>query len=297
MTESPLVDSGLAVLMSNIDWDELIQIEMVETVVEAEDCCMKTDKCQNDELTKKELKQIEGDDQAIQTILLGLLEDIYAAVDSCETAHEIWFTSSDGESIESYYHHFLKLTNDLKRNKHFQEKIAKSIDIEYSTDKAPVYDSDGSAEYIEVLEPIPEPHQVPQNDNIDISKDSSVEHSGGTVEQHPANVKETPKFVGDFKSLENEADESLAKHKTLELEIERLLRVVVSQDIMFVVQNNFVVDKSNLQTELERDDLRLTVLLGGEGDLVTTFLAGSASDSSSESETQSSMIGAEGLLD
>nr|GFC07178.1 Gag-Pol polyprotein [Tanacetum cinerariifolium] len=32
---------------------------------------------------------IEADDQAIQTILLGLPEDIYAAVDSCETAQEI----------------------------------------------------------------------------------------------------------------------------------------------------------------------------------------------------------------
>nr|GFC60753.1 hypothetical protein [Tanacetum cinerariifolium] len=38
----------------------------------------------------RELKQIEADDQAIQTILLGLPEDIYAAVDSCETAPEIW---------------------------------------------------------------------------------------------------------------------------------------------------------------------------------------------------------------
>nr|GEY95524.1 hypothetical protein [Tanacetum cinerariifolium] len=44
----------------------------------------------DDELTEKELKQIETDDQAIQTILLGLPEDIYAAVDSCETAQEIW---------------------------------------------------------------------------------------------------------------------------------------------------------------------------------------------------------------
>nr|GEY57746.1 zinc finger, RING/FYVE/PHD-type [Tanacetum cinerariifolium] len=39
---------------------------------------------------KRELKQIEADDQAIQTILLGLPEDIYAVVDSCETAQEIW---------------------------------------------------------------------------------------------------------------------------------------------------------------------------------------------------------------
>nr|GEU83387.1 hypothetical protein [Tanacetum cinerariifolium] len=43
----------------------------------------------DDELTEKELKQIDADDQAIQTILLGLPKDIYAAVDSCETAQEI----------------------------------------------------------------------------------------------------------------------------------------------------------------------------------------------------------------
>nr|GEU79212.1 hypothetical protein [Tanacetum cinerariifolium] len=633
----------------------------------------------DDELTKKELKQIEADDQAILTILLGLPEDIYAAVDSCETAQEIWlrvqqmmkgydiriqekkaklfnewemFTSTDGESIESYYHRFLKLMNDLKRNKHFPEKIAsnlkflnnlqpewsrhevddlkaerlaktqdplalmttsnnpytfpvlhqdqpsfnqnymqqqmpnpeditdpttamnmalalmiKAFKLNYSTttnnnqmissnprnmqiaqpgmnmgqdslmqmvggnsgnqfrqyagqtvgnlngyndvqnvrnqviqnavqnpriqnvrnqngligvpgnanqnligngnlvaaraevnatghnvnqircyncrglvdldeikevnancilmtnlqqastsgtqtDKAPVYDSDGSAEvhnyencydneifnmftqeewYTKLLEPIPEPHQVPQNDNNVISVVSNVEQSGGTVEQHPTNIEETrvlydslynnlavevekvntinrklsetnaesttelaryknqekcfeisqekydklenvikkfsddttpsvaqkflnevkstivtlqrvvkqrmtlnthnwsssahqelhkiikdeifpivnqvdarvqnfeiqflkeaAKFVGDFKSLAKEADESFAKHKALELEIERLLKAFVSQDIMSVVQNNSVGETSNLQTELER---------------------------------------------
>ncbi|GJZ61419.1 hypothetical protein Tco_0617556 [Tanacetum coccineum] len=106
------------------------------------------------ELTEAEIKQMEADDQAIQTILLGLPEDIYAAVDSCETAREIWlrvqqmmkgsdiriqekkaklfnewemFTSTDGESIESYYHRFLKLMNDFKRNKHFPEKIASNL--------------------------------------------------------------------------------------------------------------------------------------------------------------------------
>nr|GEV19910.1 hypothetical protein [Tanacetum cinerariifolium] len=105
----------------------------------------------DDELTKKELEQVEADFQAIQTILLGLLEDIYATVDSCENAQEIWlhvqqmlkgsdiriqdkkakllnewemFTSTDGESIKSYYHHFSKLINGFKRNKHFLEKIA-----------------------------------------------------------------------------------------------------------------------------------------------------------------------------
>ncbi|GJW05028.1 hypothetical protein Tco_1563884 [Tanacetum coccineum] len=97
---------------------------------------------------------VEADDQAIQTILLGLPEDIYVAVDSCETAQEIWlcvqqmmkgsdigiqekraklfnewerFTSTDGESIESYYHRFLKMMNDFKRNKHFPKKISSNL--------------------------------------------------------------------------------------------------------------------------------------------------------------------------
>ncbi|GJV19486.1 hypothetical protein Tco_1368506 [Tanacetum coccineum] len=64
-------------------------------------------------------------------------------------------------------------------------------------------------------------------------------------------LKKAAKFVRDFKSLTKEADESLAKHKALELEIERLLRAVVSHDIMSIVQNNSVVDTLNLQTELE----------------------------------------------
>nr|GFB30547.1 hypothetical protein [Tanacetum cinerariifolium] len=71
------------------------------------------------------------------------------------------------------------------------------------TDKAPIYDSDRSAEvhdyencndneifnmftqeeqYTKLLKPIPEPHQVPQNDNNVISEVTSVEQSGETVE-------------------------------------------------------------------------------------------------------------------
>ncbi|GKA14757.1 hypothetical protein Tco_0694403 [Tanacetum coccineum] len=65
----------------------------------------------DDELAEKELKQVEANDQAIQTILLGLPEDIYDAVDSCEIAQEIW----------------LRLMNDFKRNKHFPEKIASNL--------------------------------------------------------------------------------------------------------------------------------------------------------------------------
>ncbi|GKB31780.1 integrase, catalytic region, zinc finger, CCHC-type containing protein [Tanacetum coccineum] len=143
------------------------------------------------------------------------------------------------------------------------------------TDKAPVYDSDGSAEvhhydncynndifnmvtqeeqYTKLLKPIPELHQVQQNDSNVIFEVSSMEQSGGMVDQHPVTVEETQaaKFVRDFKSLAKEADESLAKHNALELEIERLLRVIVSQDILSIVQSNSVINTSNLQTELDR---------------------------------------------
>ncbi|GJX00116.1 hypothetical protein Tco_0184029 [Tanacetum coccineum] len=75
-----------------------------------------------------------------------------------------------------------------------------------------------------------------------------------------------------FKSLAKEADESLAKHKTLELEIERLLRAVVSQDIMSIVQNPSVVDSSNLQTELDRTKERLeNCIIKKENEYVKTF--------------------------
>nr|GEY36279.1 FAR1 DNA binding domain, zinc finger, SWIM-type, MULE transposase domain, FHY3/FAR1 family [Tanacetum cinerariifolium] len=46
-------------------------------------------------------------------------------------------------------------------------------------------------QYTELLEPILEPHQVPQNDNNVISEVTSVEQSGETVEQHPTNFEET----------------------------------------------------------------------------------------------------------
>nr|GEV89736.1 retrovirus-related Pol polyprotein from transposon TNT 1-94 [Tanacetum cinerariifolium] len=66
----------------------------------------------NDELIEKELKQIEADDQAIQTILLGLPEDIYATVDSCETAQEIWLRTKDLHTAD-----YTQLYDFLKYNK------------------------------------------------------------------------------------------------------------------------------------------------------------------------------------
>ncbi|GJX89893.1 integrase, catalytic region, zinc finger, CCHC-type containing protein [Tanacetum coccineum] len=189
------------------------------------------------------------------------------------------------------------------------------------TDKAPVYDSDESAE----------------NDCNVISAVSSVEQNRGTIEQHPATIEEkrakgltSPEQTATGKGISNPlmavmvcqkpygiqltnvsrvntpgSDENrlklydlmyknvkvadtmvkdynsnskfdisscvhlgididiprqylysqdlhLAKHKALVYEIESLLKAVVSQDNMSIVQSNSVVDTSNLQTELER---------------------------------------------
>nr|GEV78101.1 retrovirus-related Pol polyprotein from transposon TNT 1-94 [Tanacetum cinerariifolium] len=59
-------------------------------------------------------------------------------------------------------------------------------------DKAPVYDTDGSAEYTDLLEPIPEPQLVPQNDNLVTSVAPSMVQSRGTVETSFAPNEETP---------------------------------------------------------------------------------------------------------
>ncbi|GKD00489.1 hypothetical protein Tco_1170763, partial [Tanacetum coccineum] len=101
------------------------------------------------------------------------------------------------------------------------------------TDKAPIYDSDRSTEvqlydnfyndeifnmftqveqYTELLDPIPEPYQVQQNDSNVISEVTSVEQEGGTVEQHPATVEETRAY---FESLYNNLAIEVEKVKTV----------------------------------------------------------------------------------
>ncbi|GJT34417.1 hypothetical protein Tco_0924836 [Tanacetum coccineum] len=75
-------------------------------------------------------------------------------------------------------------------------------------------------------------------------------------------MKEAAKFVRDFKSLAKEVDESLDKITVLDKENECLLRAVVSQDIMSIVQSPSVVKTSQLQTELERTKGRFENLKG-----------------------------------
>ncbi|GJR54995.1 hypothetical protein Tco_1405516 [Tanacetum coccineum] len=124
------------------------------------------------------------------------------------------------------------------------------------TEKAPVYDSDGSTK-VQLFD------NCYNNDIFNMfTQEEHMEQGGGTEEQHHATVKKKHAY---FESLYNnlaikvekvntvnQADESLAKHKALELEIKLLLRVVVSLDIMSIVQSYYVVDTSNLLTELDR---------------------------------------------
>nr|GEX36633.1 hypothetical protein [Tanacetum cinerariifolium] len=108
-------------------------------------------------------------------------------------------------------------------------------------DNNPVYDSDRSAE----------------NDSNVNSMVFNVEQSRGAVEQNPATVEETPKLVRGFEYLANDVDESLAKHKALEHEIEHFLRAVVSQYIMSIVQNPTIIETFDLQTELEQSTAKI----------------------------------------
>ncbi|GKC41869.1 retrovirus-related pol polyprotein from transposon TNT 1-94 [Tanacetum coccineum] len=99
---------------------------------------------------------------------------------------------------------------------------------------------------------VSKPISIPNEEFSDDTTPSVARKFLNEVKSTIVTLQQAAKFVRDFKSLAKEANESLAKHKALELEIECLLRAVVSQDIMSIVQNTSVVDTSNLQTELDR---------------------------------------------
>ncbi|GKE61928.1 hypothetical protein Tco_1512295, partial [Tanacetum coccineum] len=93
------------------------------------------------------------------------------------------------------------------------------------TDKALVFDSDGSSEvqlsnncynndifnmftqeeqYIELLNPIPEPHQVQQNDSNVISEDSSMEHLSKEKSTVSSLLEEKKRLKSDLKIRKDE---------------------------------------------------------------------------------------------
>ncbi|GKB61783.1 hypothetical protein Tco_0917969 [Tanacetum coccineum] len=92
---------------------------------------------------------------------------------------------------------------------------------------------------------------IPNEEFSDDTSPSVARKFLNEVKSTIVTLQQAAKFVRDFKSLAKEVDESLAKHKSLKYEIGFLLRVVVSEDIMSIMQNHSVVDTSNLQTELD----------------------------------------------
>nr|GFA55231.1 integrase, catalytic region, zinc finger, CCHC-type, peptidase aspartic, catalytic [Tanacetum cinerariifolium] len=86
----------------------------------------------DDELSDKELKHIEADDQAIQTILLGLPKDIYAAVDSCET-HLIKIIHRSIKTTCNNQYQILKTSDPTTAMNMVLALIAKAFKLNYST--------------------------------------------------------------------------------------------------------------------------------------------------------------------
>nr|GFB03505.1 hypothetical protein [Tanacetum cinerariifolium] len=224
------------------------------------------------ELSEKELKQIEADDQVIQTILLGqnagnpagyndvignqVIQNavqnprvpnvrnlngligvqrngnqnqigngnlVAARTDgnaARQNGNQIRCYNCKGEEagiqLQAEEYDLMDAATDLDEIEEVNANCILMANLQQAstsgtqTDSALVYDTDDSAEvhencddneifnmftqeeqYTELLEPIPELHQVPQNDNDVISEDTSVEQGGETVEQHPVNFKET----------------------------------------------------------------------------------------------------------
>ncbi|GJY22142.1 retrovirus-related pol polyprotein from transposon TNT 1-94 [Tanacetum coccineum] len=87
-------------------------------------------------------------------------------------------------------------------------------------------------------------HAVPISiilDRTDGQSERMIQTMEDMLRAYVIDLGEAAKFVRDFKSLAKEADESLAKHKALNYKIERLLRAVVSQDIMSIMQKYVVL--------------------------------------------------------
>nr|GEV60348.1 hypothetical protein [Tanacetum cinerariifolium] len=201
-----------------------------------------------------------------------------AGIQSTQKGFEFMAAADTYEEIEK-----------VTANCNLQDTLQQASTSSTQSDRALIYDSDGSAEVSQNIIQNPRVQNVgtqngligvPGNTNQNLNRNGNLvatRADGMTLETHNWSssahqklykiikdenfpivnqvdarlqnfeiqfLKEEAKFVGDFKSL--------AKHKALELEIERLLKAVVSQDIMSVVQNNYVGETLNLQTELER---------------------------------------------
>nr|GEW13534.1 integrase, catalytic region, zinc finger, CCHC-type, peptidase aspartic, catalytic [Tanacetum cinerariifolium] len=296
----------------------------------------------DDELTEKELKQIEANDQAIQTILLVLPEDIYAAVDSYitdpTTAMNMALTLM-GKAFKLNYSTPTNNNQRISSNPCNRQIAQPSMNIGQDRHMQMIGDNGGSQNQViqNAIQNLRVQNVRNQNGQIVVPRNvnrnpkgngnlvaaraegNATGHNGNqircyncrgvghfarncTVRQRRRDVAylQTQLLIAqkeeagtqlqaedfdlmaaaaDLDEIEevnancilmanlqqastSEADKSLAKHKALEWEIKRLLRAVVSQDIMSIVQNNSVDETSNLQTELHvrKNDLKIVSL-------------------------------------
>ncbi|GKA37145.1 hypothetical protein Tco_0723710 [Tanacetum coccineum] len=130
------------------------------------------------------------------------------------------------------------------------------------SDKAPIYDSDRSAK---LLEPIPESYQVPQNDSNVISEVSSVEQSGGTIEQHPATSEETRAL---YDSLYNNLATEVEKLSMEKLTVSSLLEEKKRLKFDFKIREDELLDK---QIQLENKIKELDNILVKTGQSIQTM--------------------------
>ncbi|GJU64946.1 hypothetical protein Tco_1246781 [Tanacetum coccineum] len=142
----------------------------------------------DEELTEKEVKQIEADDQAIRLFSWFFLKTsmlLLIVVKLLRKSNYNLGVQNVGNQNGLIV--ILGIANqnvNQNGNGNVVAIRAKASTLGTQTDKAPVYDSDGSA----------------KNDNNVISAVFSVEQSGWTVEQNPATVEETRAY---FESLYN----------------------------------------------------------------------------------------------
>nr|GEU52610.1 integrase, catalytic region, zinc finger, CCHC-type, peptidase aspartic, catalytic [Tanacetum cinerariifolium] len=293
----------------------------------------------DDELTEKELKQIEANDQAIQTILLVLPEDIYAAVDSYPTTAMNMALTLMGKAFKLNYSTPTNNNQRISSNPCNRQIAQPSMNIGQDRHMQMIGDNGGSQNQViqNAIQNLRVQNVRNQNGQIVVPRNvnrnpkgngnlvaaraegNATGHNGNqircyncrgvghfarncTVRQRRRDVAylQTQLLIAqkeeagtqlqaedfdlmaaaaDLDEIEevnancilmanlqqastSEADKSLAKHKALEWEIKRLLRAVVSQDIMSIVQNNSVDETSNLQTELHvrKNDLKIVSL-------------------------------------
>ncbi|GJU42332.1 hypothetical protein Tco_1195289 [Tanacetum coccineum] len=120
-------------------------------------------------------------------------------------------------------------------------------------------------QYTELLEPIPEPHQVQQNDSNVISDISCVEQEWGTADQHPATVKETRAY---FESLYNNLALEVEKLSTEKSTVSSLLEEKKKLKSDFKIREDELLDK---QIHLENKIKELDNILVKTGQSIQTM--------------------------